>query len=124
VEIFEIIRFFYRIFKNDFLYLYHTIARDMKNFDYSLGFNITQHIVRKPFKPERYYSSDKPKQCPRCKSVIIAELFYGEPGRSTELFADLKAGRLIPAGRTMREDTPNPRWKCLDCQTEIYQKES
>lgn len=96
----------------------------MKNLDYSIRDKLTQSVVREPFRPERYYSSVKPKQCPRCKSVLIAELLYGEPGRSTELYADLKAGRVVPAGRIMRADTPNPRWKCLDCQTEFYQKES
>lgn len=96
----------------------------MKTFDYSVRDKLSQSVVKKPFRPERYYSSEKPKQCPKCKSVLIAELLYGEPGKSNELFADIKAGRVVPAGRIVHADEPHPRWKCLDCQTEIYFKES
>jgi len=96
----------------------------MKTFDYAVRDKLNQSIVKTRFRPERCYSQEKPKQCPRCKSVLIAELLYGEPGRSSELFADLKAGRVVPAGRNARTDTPNPRWKCLDCQTEIYEQET
>lgn len=95
----------------------------MKIFDYAVRDKLNNPVVRAPFKPERCFSPDKPKQCPRCKSVLIAELLYGEPGRSSELFADLKAGRIVPAGRILHDEGPHPRWKCLDCQTEIYQKE-
>jgi len=96
----------------------------MKSFDYAVRDKFPHPLVRTPFSPERCFSADKPKQCPRCKSVLIAELLYGEPVSSSELLADLKAGRVVPAGRILRSDTPNPRWKCLDCQTEIYQKET
>jgi len=95
----------------------------MKNFNYGVRDKFSQLIVITPFKPERYYSSNKPKQCPKCKSVLIAQLLYGESNYSAELHADLKAGRIILAG-SMLADAPNPQWKCLDCETEIYQKES
>ena len=96
----------------------------MKSFDYAVRDKFTHPVVRTPFRPERCFSSDKPKQCPRCKSVLIAALLYGDPGSSSELFADLKAGRVVPAGRILHDDGPHPRWKCLDCQTEIFLKES
>ncbi|HOF19940.1 MAG TPA: hypothetical protein PLO24_01670 [Bacteroidales bacterium] len=96
----------------------------MESLDYAVRDKLSQPHVRQPFRPERFYSTDKPKQCPRCRSVLIAELLYGEPGRSSELIADLKAGRVVPAGKTKSADKPDPRWKCLDCQTLIYHKES
>ena len=96
----------------------------MKNFDYAVRAKFIHPLVRTPFRPDRCFSADKPKQCPRCKSVLIAELLYGEPGRSAEVFAGLKAGRIVPAGRIKDAEGTHPLWKCLDCQTEIYLKES
>ncbi|NLA48584.1 MAG: hypothetical protein GX876_03875 [Bacteroidales bacterium] len=96
----------------------------MENLDYAIRNKLSQSHGRPPFRPERFYSTDKPKQCHRCKSVLIAELLYGVPGRSSEVIAGLKAGRVVPAGQVKSADKPNPRWRCLDCQALIFPSES
>lgn len=96
----------------------------MESLDYAIRNKLSQSHGRPPFRPERFYSTDKPKQCHRCKSVLIAELLYGDPGRSSEVIAGLKAGRVVPAGKAKSADKPNARWKCLDCQTLIYPEET
>jgi hypothetical protein len=69
---------------------------------------------------KRYESGSQPSKCPECGSLRIARILYGYPAWSAELEADMKAGRIAIGGCCITGD--DPKWKCMECETEIYKK--
>jgi len=69
---------------------------------------------------KRYESRTQPSKCPKCGSERVARILYGEPMGSEALMADLKAGRIVLGGCCITGD--DPKWQCLECETEIYWK--
>lgn len=68
----------------------------------------------------RYEARDRPSTCPKCGSIRIARYLYGEPMFSDQLQADLDAGKIVLGGCIITGD--DPKWKCMECETEIYMK--
>jgi hypothetical protein len=68
-----------------------------------------------------YYSVKKPELCPKCGSERIGTFLYGEPAYSEDLMNEIKAGKVILGGFCIKGY--DPTWRCIDCKTEIFQKE-
>jgi hypothetical protein len=68
-----------------------------------------------------YYSVKKPEICPKCRSEQIGTFLYGEPAYSEELMNEIKAGKVILGGCCITGY--DPTWRCIDCKTEIFQKQ-
>jgi hypothetical protein len=64
----------------------------------------------------------RPPKCPECGSKRVSRFLYGLPAFSDQLQADLDAGKIFLGGCELTGD--DPAWKCLGCDTEIYQTRS
>jgi len=62
----------------------------------------------------------KPRKCPACASIRIADIMYGYPIFSEELDDLLKTGKVILGGCCVSRD--DPKWECFDCHASIYKK--
>ena len=62
----------------------------------------------------------KPRKCPQCGSAKIADILYGLPIFSPELDKSLKEGKITLGGCVIRGD--DPKWKCAECETDIYKE--
>ncbi|QHI70501.1 hypothetical protein [Tichowtungia aerotolerans] len=60
----------------------------------------------------------KPRKCPKCGSDRIASYLFGMPMFDEKLDRDLEAGRIVLGGCCVADD--DPRWKCTDCELDIY----
>jgi len=60
----------------------------------------------------------KPRQCPHCGSLRIAEILYGYVDFSEKLKNELKAGRTTLGECCVIDD--DPVWQCVDCAAKIY----
>jgi hypothetical protein len=56
--------------------------------------------------------------CPRCGHRPLAELRYGLLECTPELQADMRAGRVVPAGCTSDEDPPV--FACVACAVWVH----
>ena len=63
----------------------------------------------------------KPKKCPKCSSLKIAEILWGMPNMDEELEQALKNGDMIIGGCCITGH--DPQWQCIDCETNLYIKE-
>ena len=70
----------------------------------------------------RHISLDRPGICPACGSVRVSEIIYGLPSFTPELEKELDAGRSILGGCCVTSD--DPRWRCLECQTPVFDREA
>jgi hypothetical protein len=68
----------------------------------------------------RYEYKRKPRKCPVCGSVRIANILYGLIGISEELQNDVNAGKITFGGCVTTGD--DPMWQCADCETKFYKK--
>jgi DNA-directed RNA polymerase subunit RPC12/RpoP len=68
----------------------------------------------------RYESNIKPEVCPACGSQRIAKIKYGKLKETPELHEMERTGQVIRGGCCITFD--NPRFRCLDCLTNIYSK--
>ena len=64
----------------------------------------------------RFYSVNKPRKCPRCKSARVVTIVYGLPGM--EAFEEAQAGEIVLGGCEVTDD--DPLWQCLDCDAKIF----
>ncbi len=69
----------------------------------------------------RYEYRYKPKKCPKCKSSRVATILWGMPAFSEDLQEKLDAGKIDLGGCCL--STNDPKWKCADCDAEIYKME-
>jgi hypothetical protein len=66
--------------------------------------------------------SRKPQKCPCCKHTPLANVLYGSPNPSPSFFEDLDAGKITLGGCCVFADSAIPKWKCVKCETEFYQR--
>jgi hypothetical protein len=66
----------------------------------------------------RYEYETKPKFCPECKSVRIAEILYGLIPDSPELNKQIEKGEIVLGGCIVWDACPV--WMCVDCKTKLY----
>lgn len=67
-------------------------------------------------KTTNYFSNDKPKRCPKCKSAKVIPILWGEPMMPAIIEASkgkIALGGCIVTGR-------EPEWLCYKCGTEVY----
>ena len=64
----------------------------------------------------RFFSVNKPRKCPRCKSAKVVTIVYGLPGM--EAFEEAQAGKVVLGGCDVTDDDPS--WQCLDCDAKIF----
>ncbi len=68
----------------------------------------------------RYEFVSKPKKCPECGSTRVANILFGMPAFSKEIEEKIHEGKIVLGGCCISDD--DPKWKCIDCSTEIYKK--
>lgn len=68
----------------------------------------------------RYESSEKPELCPNCGLKRVAEIQWGSPQFTDQLYRAISSGR-ITLGSAQKPDDP-PKWKCTICNTEIHKE--
>ena len=66
----------------------------------------------------RLETKRKPKKCPICTSADVVDIIYGIP--SYELFQQAENRKVALGGCCITDD--DPKWKCLDCEIEIYKE--
>jgi hypothetical protein len=66
----------------------------------------------------RYFSYQKPDKCPKCGSLKVVKIIYGEPNYKVSLEAE--AGKIILGGSV--NTASDPLWGCIDCKTEIFKR--
>ena len=66
----------------------------------------------------KYEYRKKPKKCPECGSVKIADILYGYPDFSKELERDIEDGRVQLGGCIVSGN--DPVWECSECGTQFY----
>ena len=67
-----------------------------------------------PTDDPRFGKKERPKRsCHKCGSTDIAEILWGMPAQSEELFRALDAGEITLGGCVVEEDAP--RWECANC---------
>ncbi len=69
---------------------------------------------------KRYERAKKPKKCPKWQSVQIADILYGRPSSSEELWKKIDEGQIVLGGCLI--SYKNPEWQCVECGTKIYKK--
>lgn len=62
----------------------------------------------------------KPRRCPNCKHSPVASILYGMPICSEKLDNDLNAGLMALGGCVIRLDGSQPKWKCINCESEFF----
>jgi hypothetical protein len=62
----------------------------------------------------------KPRKCPQCGSAKIADILYGHPASTLELYNLLEDGKITLGGCIMWGD--DPKWKCTECEVDIYKE--
>jgi hypothetical protein len=65
-----------------------------------------------------YYSAKKPDKCPKCGSIKVVNILYGEP--SYEAHLEEVAGKLIIGGCCITGH--DPKWGCVDCKAKIFKR--
>lgn len=60
----------------------------------------------------------KPRTCPVCGHKPVAEILYGMPVPSEELFQQRDEGKIVIAGCCIM--IPYPKWECTTCDTQFY----
>ena len=68
----------------------------------------------------RFYSLNKPRKCPRCKSARVVPIVYGYPNYEAHL--EELAGKIVLGGCCRNESGIDPRWECLDCEAKIFRE--
>ena len=68
----------------------------------------------------KYRFSRKPKKCPVCNSLRIANILYGLPADTNKIKEEVKEGLLVFGGCCITND--DPEWQCTKCQTTLYRK--
>lgn len=68
----------------------------------------------------RYEFETKPKKCPVCGSVKIADILYGLIAFSKELENDINSGKVVLGGCVLTGDDPS--WQCVVCGTKFFKK--
>ena len=66
----------------------------------------------------KYYSEEKPINCPSCGSLNVVRILYGMPSykaRLKEMDGEIILGGCVSSGNS-------PSWGCVDCKTKIYKK--
>jgi hypothetical protein len=66
----------------------------------------------------KYYSVKKPDKCPKCGSLKVVEIIYGEPSYKAHL--EELAGKII-LGRYNITGS-DPKWGCVDCKAKIFKR--
>jgi primosomal protein N' len=66
--------------------------------------------------------SRKPRRCPSCGSEPIATISYGHPDMSETLMNKIDEGRIVLGGCVIAMDGTDPKWKCTNCETELFGK--
>ena len=60
----------------------------------------------------------KPRKCPKCGSVKVANILYGLPAWDPEMEKEIEEGRIVLGGCMVSDD--DPEWQCVDCGLDIY----
>lgn len=60
----------------------------------------------------------KPQSCPVCGHKPVAEILYGMPRASEELFQQEKEGKIVIAGCCIM--IPTPKWECTKCEEQFF----
>jgi hypothetical protein len=66
----------------------------------------------------RYFSHQQPDKCPKCGSLKVVKIIYGEPNYKTSLEAD--AGKIILGDCSMTGN--DPLWGCINCNAKIFKR--
>lgn len=70
----------------------------------------------------RFYSLNKPRKCPRCRSAKVAPIVYGYP--SYEAYLETLTGKIVLGGCEVRGSGHDAHWQCIECKARIFKRKS
>ena len=68
----------------------------------------------------RYEFSEKPERCPLCSHNRIADVQYGLPDYSENIYNKVLYGEIVIGGTTQPDDAA--AWQCTKCTLNIHKK--